>query len=583
MAVIGKIDIALRARTGAFDRKMRKSSKSVRGLGRSLKALGRGLLRVGVALAAAAVGAAVGMALLVKRELKAIDAIAKLSARMNVATEDLVALGHAAEITGAGTEVMMKSVEIFVRRLGEVRQGTGEAVRALEKLNLSADDLASRSPAEAIGMVADRMKLLANAADKGVVAYQLFGRAGIKLLNLLDLGSAGLTRMTEEAEKLGITFSRVDAAGVEAANDAITRVKAVLTGVVRTLAIKLAPVIELGAKLFIEWATSGEGAGKKVQDAFEKAAKGVAKLAVALDKLGKGMDLIGLGARLVADGFLELSRMTAESAVFLTTGAIDSPLGGFRKFVDQYHQDTLKLFDELDEKLGAPTTGDAGKSVEGFFKGVEERMAKLRIEMQKTAALRQQQTEIAMAAEAYGKAAEQVDKFNAKLQKQLELFSASQSRLQFRKMQDLVRDVPTAFLDAFNDKLAETARLLSELDKKKAFATQAEQLKKFADRVKDSLKTPIDRFREFRDEVEKAIRGKLLTPGEGLAALENRMKSLMGDKADRGQFATISRDIDVKGLGLLGKKPQVEQQKITNTLLQQLLDVFLRFQVEIPR
>ena len=207
------------------------------GVGRAIGSMAKFGLAAGVA------GVAVG-GLLVRNSMKAMDAVAKLSDRLGIATEDIVAFQHAGQLMGASSEEVNKGLEQLTKRLGEVATlGTGEAKNGLDALGLSADTLTKMPLADAMGLIADKMNGLATQSDKAAVANALFGRAGIKMLNFLSLGSEGLAEAAAEAERLGITFSRVDAAQVEAANDAILRMKQGFAGIGNQLAVALGPTI----------------------------------------------------------------------------------------------------------------------------------------------------------------------------------------------------------------------------------------------------------------------------------------------------------------------------------------------------
>lgn len=242
-------------------------------------------------LVAAGIG---GMGFMIKRTLDSIDATAKLSDALGIQTERLIGLRHAANIAGVANEALDKSLAMFVRRLGEVKLGTGEAKEGLKLLGLTADELISKSPADAIGVVADKIKLLEGASLKGQAAYLLFGRSGQQLLNMLEMGSVGLREMQEEAERMGLTFNRIDAAKVEMANDAFTRLKGVITGVVQSLTIELAPVLEAVSVKLVDISTRGESAGEKARAVFARLGR---TLAIVSDVLGgiKGILQIIIG------------------------------------------------------------------------------------------------------------------------------------------------------------------------------------------------------------------------------------------------------------------------------------------------
>ena len=259
MALTTQVGLEFIARNKAT-RTMNAFGGSIRQIRYRLRGLATGIL---------AVAGVSGFGYMIRQQMKTIDSTAKLSDRLGIATESLIGLQHAASITGTNAETLNKSLEIFVRRLGEMTQGSGEAKRGLDMLGLTAEMLIHQSPAESFGIAADRIKQLGTQAEKTAAAYFLFGRAGSQMLNMLEEGSGGLREYQKEAEKLGLTFSRFDAAQIEAANDALTRARATMTGLFRQLTIELAPYIEILANRFTDFATAGEGVGTNVTNTFE--------------------------------------------------------------------------------------------------------------------------------------------------------------------------------------------------------------------------------------------------------------------------------------------------------------------------
>lgn len=285
MSLMTQVGLEFIARNKA-NRQMLAFGNSIRRIRYRLRGLAAGLLGVaGVA----------GFGYMIKRQMETIDATAKLSDRLGIATERLVGLQHAAELTGTDAATLNKSLEIFVRRLGEMTQGSGEAKRGLDMLGLTAELLINKSPAEAFGIAADRIKLLKTQAEKTAAAYYLLGRSGSQMLNMLESGSKGLKDFQIEAERLGLTFSRFDASQIEAANDALTWARATMTGLFRQATIQLAPYIETLANRFTEFATAGEGLGANVTNAFESMSIGAIKFGESLNELPATLSSIKAG------------------------------------------------------------------------------------------------------------------------------------------------------------------------------------------------------------------------------------------------------------------------------------------------
>ena len=282
MATISTLAVNLVARTSAFNRGLHKSQRQLRAFTHSVGNIIRPLAAIGTV---AGTAAAVGLGYLIKREMDYIDTTGKMARRINISTEELVGLQHAAQLSGVDIEGLNKAMETFVRRLGETRMGVGQAQYALDKLGLTTEDVLSMSPAESFRMIADRINGLSNQADKAASAYYLMGRQGMQMLNMMQLGSKGLMKVQEDAQRLGLTFTMQQALQVEAANDALYRMKTVFTGIGRTLAIEISPVIEQLSDRFTEWATSGPGLAEKVKTAIDGIVSSVLEIGTSLDAI----------------------------------------------------------------------------------------------------------------------------------------------------------------------------------------------------------------------------------------------------------------------------------------------------------
>jgi len=257
MANIGTLAVNVIARTGKFIAGMQTARKSINGF--AMQAKSAATSTAGFAGGLLALGAGAGLAALTKNAFESIDATAKLSDKLNIGTEDMIAFQHAGELAGVGTDQLSRGLEKFVRNIGDVRAGSGAAAATFEMLGLSADSLANMDTGEALGLVADQINKLPTAADKASAATKIFGKSGGDMLALLAGGSEGLEAAREKMEELGLSFSRLDAAKVEQANDAITDMKGSFMGAFQTLAIEFAPAVVALAEKITSLVASGDG------------------------------------------------------------------------------------------------------------------------------------------------------------------------------------------------------------------------------------------------------------------------------------------------------------------------------------
>ncbi len=240
----GDLIVRLNAQTRGFNRKM---SGAGRTLG-MLSGIARGATGrlLGLSAGLIGVGSAAAVLMKIKQQMSAIDTVAKLSDQLGIATEKLIGLRHAAEITGAGSKTLDAALGTLSKRLGEsARRGSGPAKEALDELGLSVERLAGMNAGFAFEEIAGAMERIESPIKRNAIAANLFSKANMTLVNTLALGKKGLQAMQQDAEKLGLTFSRESAAGVEAANDAIHRFGQSTTAVFTQAAIQLAPFIKL--------------------------------------------------------------------------------------------------------------------------------------------------------------------------------------------------------------------------------------------------------------------------------------------------------------------------------------------------
>ncbi len=239
---IGKLNVILQAKADKYSKVMTKSIKQVDALdnrvqtaGANLKSFGKRILGMVV------VGGAIAMT---RSIMDSMDKIAKLSRRSKIATEELVKLGHAAELSGLGMDAMNLSLEKMMRNISLAVTDGGRLEDVFTDMGIKVDELNQMSTSDAFLRIAKGVGSLTGQNQKLATMFDIFGRGGAKMLNVLEQGESGLRAMMEEAERLGMTFSAIDAKRVEDANDSVTRLKASFRALLQTAIIKLAPILD---------------------------------------------------------------------------------------------------------------------------------------------------------------------------------------------------------------------------------------------------------------------------------------------------------------------------------------------------
>ena len=236
-------------RLNSFSRKMTKTFKK---LAASAKKVVSTVAKIGLV---AGTAAAAGIALLIRNSLIATDNIGKLSKTLGISVEQLAAFKLAAEINGSTLEVFTKTLKKVTVNVQDFIRGTGEAVDAFKALEIKEEDLIpiQNDHIKVMGFLADKFNLLEDGAVKTALAYDVFGGRNIELLTLLKEGSKGFEDYLKEAKLFGLALSTDAVEGVEAANDSITRLKALFKGLIDQTTAQLAPAIEMIVSKFRNW------------------------------------------------------------------------------------------------------------------------------------------------------------------------------------------------------------------------------------------------------------------------------------------------------------------------------------------
>lgn len=290
---LGTLTLDLVARTGGFVKGMskaeRESKKWRRQVERDLKKLGSEFVKFAKIGAAAGVAAAGAFTLLAKQGLEYVDAQAKMARQVGASIDGLRGLQIAANDAGIETNTLNGAVDRLNVRLGEARQGSGQAYEALTRLGLSADALAKMDADQRIATIADRVKELGlDSADTANLLREL-GIRNREMVNLIMAGGDGIRAARQEVDDYGLSLSEVDARAVEQANDQMGRIPRLLEPIRSQIAINLAEPLTDVADLLNDAARETGGFGEIVTKVMEDAFTSVALLLEGVDSLRVGL------------------------------------------------------------------------------------------------------------------------------------------------------------------------------------------------------------------------------------------------------------------------------------------------------
>lgn len=231
--------------------------------------------------AAAAAGAAAAAALTIQG-LKAVDAQAKLARQLGTSIDSLRGLQIAASDAGVSSNVMTRALEQLNSRVGEAQRGTGAAADSFRRLGLNAKDLASMEADERMAAIADAMRNAGLSSSQMADELRQLGIRQGEVVNLMLSGGDAIRGYRKEVDDLGLSLSEVDAAKVEAANDAFSRMGMFVEGLQKQMAVESAPYLLAISKQVSEAVKDMGGLGQVAENVFDFIIRGAGFVADAL-------------------------------------------------------------------------------------------------------------------------------------------------------------------------------------------------------------------------------------------------------------------------------------------------------------
>ena len=238
---LGQLTLDLVARTGNFERPMDRASKQAERQFKQMERDGKAAAKSLGLITAAATAAAGAIYAYGKAGMNTIDANAKLARSLDGTLDGLRALKMAAEDNGL--DGMEASLNRMNRRLGAVEMNGGPAAKTVERLGLNLKAMQDMDIDERLAYIADQIKATGMSSQEAARHLQQLGFEQRGAYELFMRGGDVIRAAREEMEAYGLSISEIDAAAIEDANTAISKLSLVSESAQNALAIRLAPAL----------------------------------------------------------------------------------------------------------------------------------------------------------------------------------------------------------------------------------------------------------------------------------------------------------------------------------------------------
>lgn len=259
-----------------------------------------------------------------------------------------LAAGPSSKKNQTNLKKLEKEIKKTESALAKLEEGNGDVYERLG-VSLLNDDGSMRGTQDVLFDIADKFEQMPDGVEKTAAAVDLFGqRIGLQMIPLLNQGRAGILKLGDEAEALGIVFTEEQAKSAEAFNDNLDTLKKSIIGFRNYVGNYFIP-------LFAEAFSTIKD---RIMDSAPEIAAWIDKLMVpAADILSDIVSLISgrqIGPGFVSDvvvGFFQLKSSAEELFVTLKTqfaAVRDEFLIPLRETV----QEILTVFSDLLAKFG---------------------------------------------------------------------------------------------------------------------------------------------------------------------------------------------------------------------------------------
>ncbi|NOT94986.1 MAG: hypothetical protein HOP00_01570 [Nitrospira sp.] len=195
----------------------------------------------------AAAGAAVLLTASAGRQIEALD---QLSQKTGIALNTIQGWSVIMAENNFQAETLTSGMRTLSKQLIEARDPASTAAVTFDQLGISVRALSSTE--SVIRAVADRFKTMPDGADKARIAVELFGKAGLDMIPMLNRGSAAFDASRQAAERFAAVLSTQQVHALQSADDAMDRLGVAAGALKNQMGSLFAPSVGLGASVFAE-------------------------------------------------------------------------------------------------------------------------------------------------------------------------------------------------------------------------------------------------------------------------------------------------------------------------------------------
>ena len=236
--------------TKQVEPELKKVEKQAKQTGKTMEETGRGmgqvLSEVGRRMTITSTVIAGGMMAAMKKTIDFGHELNIMSQRTGITTETLSSFRISADKSGTSITAISKGIRTLNTEMYKASRGSYEATRTFTNLGISIKDSTGKmkSATQLVYDMADKFSKMEDETEKTSLAMKLFGRYGMELIPMLNLGSKGLREDADAAKRLGVVMSKDAAESADQLSNKLTLLKASSQGVYMQFMQSVIPVLQ---------------------------------------------------------------------------------------------------------------------------------------------------------------------------------------------------------------------------------------------------------------------------------------------------------------------------------------------------
>ena len=308
MATVRNLAVEITANASKLRSEVASSQRTIQNFSRTAVQRLGSVAKVLTGLGVAAAGAFTAFGVMGVRKINQvaaeIDELAKAAGNIRFEVSELQELRFIADQTGTSIGELERGVQFMNRTIA---QGSDKTADALRGIGFSIDQVMSMSPAERFRAITTAIGEMGSEVDQTRILYELFGRSGANMLNLVSADQEKLAQVVKDS---GVLLTQEQARAVEAYQDAKGRLGMLWDGFQMQFTSNMAGPL----RSIVEWIEKFALGMGGMDQLANKAAIGV------LQFVRSGV--VGIQSLLNKIGEMELFWMRVQLAVLATGEAI---------------------------------------------------------------------------------------------------------------------------------------------------------------------------------------------------------------------------------------------------------------------